>query len=92
MFTILILLSLSAAGGIFLRRNNKIAPILSFSVPTTVIALLLSFGVSIGSNDAIIENIQDYGLTAATIAIFGAVGSILGSLIFIALYKKGGRK
>lgn len=46
--------------------------------------------MSIGSNESILSNLHKDGVKAATIAVLGVTGSVVASLCFILINKKGG--
>ena len=53
--------------------------------------MLFVFGVTIGANKTLVDNIGDFGLQAALLAVCGVLGSLLASyLAFKVLSGKGG--
>ena len=92
MFTVLILLLASIGAGYLFRRSGDMRRILSRTTPITIFILLLIFGMSIGSNESILSNLHKDGVKAATIAVLGVVGSVVSSLCFRLINKKGGAR
>lgn len=61
----------------------------------TILLLLFVFGVSIGSNEALLGNIAQLGWRAVVIALLGVAGSLVAARLFQRLWKKtveGGAK
>ena len=74
-------------------RNSKLTQQTEKTISLTIIALLFILGLSIGSNDAIVNNLTTYGSQAAILAIFGLGGSVLTSwLVYRLFFQKGGGK
>lgn len=90
MFRILILLIIGIGVG-YLLRGHSFTKVTKWSIQATVCALLLVFGVSIGSNRSLIDNIYDFGWQAVIIATLGVTGSIVAALVAQRLLKKGGK-
>ena len=72
-------------------RNAKFTQKTEKTISLTIIALLFILGLSIGSNEAIMNNLSVYGSQAAVLAVFSLGGSILVSwFVYHLLFKKGG--
>ena len=72
-------------------RNLKIMQKTEKTISVTIITLLFILGLSIGSNQDIIDNLYSYSSQAAILAIFGLTGSIVASwLIFKIFFQRGG--
>lgn len=93
MFRILSVLLLGVGAGLLLRKA-AIKPAIEKTTRLTIIALMCVFGISIGSNDALLGNITVYGLHAAVLSVLGVVGSIVAIyvLTYILSKRKGGEK
>ena len=53
--------------------------------------LLFIFGITIGANQSLLNNIGEFGIQAAILAICGVLGSLVASFIAYKLFiKKGG--
>lgn len=91
MFTVLGIMFLGVGVGYLLRNvchTSKVGGVIS----VTIYLLLLSLGLSIGSNESIVKNLPVFGGQALVIALFSMLGSILaGWLIYKYIFKKGGR-
>lgn len=93
MFRILSILLLGIGVGLLLRKAGiKLA--IEKTTRLTIIALLCVFGISIGSNDALLRNIAVYGFQAAVLSALGVVGSIVAVdvLTYFLSNRKGGDK
>ena len=78
-----------ALGYIF--RNARFTQKTEKTISLTIILLLFILGLSIGSNETIVENLSVYGSQAAILAVFGLGGSIVTSwMVFHLFFKKGG--
>lgn len=54
-------------------------------------AMLFIFGITIGANQSLLNNIGEFGIQAAILAICGVLGSLVASFIAYKLFiKKGG--
>jgi CDP-diglyceride synthetase len=52
---------------------------------------LFIFGITIGANQSLLNNIGEFGIQAAILAICGVLGSLVASFIAYKLFiKKGG--
>ncbi len=89
----LIILSLLAVGlliGHFCQRVSLFKG-LERSISYTIFAMLFIFGISIGANPTVVDNIGQYGAQAAVLAVCGVAGSLAASLIAHKLFnRKGG--
>jgi len=90
MFRILILLVLGVGVGYMLRGHSFVG-VTKWSIQITVCVLLFVFGVSIGSDRNLIDNLYNFGWQAAVIACLGVLGSIVAARVAQRLFfKKGG--
>lgn len=80
MFRILILLVLGVGVGYMLRGHSFVG-VTKWSIQITVCALLFVFGVSIGSDRNLIDNLYNFGWQAAVIACLGVLGSIVAARV-----------
>lgn len=92
MFTILIMLIVSALLGFGIRRISSIKRILPLTTSLTILLLLFFFGISIGSNQEVLYRLSTYGGIALVIALLGVAGSVLGALVFAHFSKKPNRR
>lgn len=88
MFTILLILSASMGLGIIMRRM-RIIKSFSEAAQYTVYAMLLVFGLSIGSNPDVMSRLGEFGLQATVLAFAGVAGSMLAAWL---LYKFTSKK
>ena len=64
---------------------------LEHSISYTIFAMLFIFGITIGANQSLLNNIGEFGIQAAILAICGVLGSLVASFIAYKLFiKKGG--
>lgn len=92
MFRILILLAIGIGVGMLLR-GRSCAKATKWGIQITVCLLLFVFGISIGSNHDLINNLYRFGWQALVIACLGVAGSIVAAWAAQRLFfKKGGNK
>ncbi len=90
MFKILFLLFAGIGVGYTFRRVSFLHKV-ETTISLTVFFMLFVFGLSIGSNDKLMDNLGKYGYQAFILALFGVVGSLLASyLAYRFVFKKGG--
>ena len=73
--------------GYALRRMPHIHKV-ETSAHYTICALLFVFGLGLGSNEALINNIGFYGLEAVVVALLGMAGSYGAARLFNHLMQK----
>lgn len=84
---------LAGIGVGYLFRNRKALRQAEKAPQLLVPVLLFVFGVSIGANRELIDNLGRFGWQAAVIACFGVVGSLLAGYAATRLMeRKGGRR
>ena len=87
---ILGLLGLGISVG-YLCRHVPAFKGLEHSISYTIFAMLFIFGITIGANQSLLNNIGEFGIQAAILAICGVLGSLVASFIAYKLFiKKGG--
>ena len=78
--------------GHFLRNGKRVENI-EKSTSITIFVLLFVLGLSVGSNNVIIDNLGRFGWQAAVIAMLGMGGSIIAArIVFQLFFKKGEEK
>lgn len=66
----------------FLQKTEK-------SISYTIFIMLFILGISVGSNDLIVNNLAYFGWQAFILASFGCLGSVIASwLVFNLFFKK----
>lgn len=75
---ILLILAVSVFAG-WLLRSFKVIGRLEKTATWTVWLLIFVFGISLGSNEAIVNDFARFGFTAACVALAGVFGSVLGA-------------
>lgn len=88
-------LSILFAGTIigFLLRRYHVFRKLDRSISYTIWIMLFVFGITIGSNRSLMENVSDIGFQALIMAVCGIMGSVLAALLAYKFFygkKKGG--
>ncbi len=78
MFTIISIMAAGIAVGYALRRLSFLQRV-NKSIPPTIWLLLLTLGVSVGSNPLILSNLGRFGWQAALLAVAGLAGSMLAA-------------
>lgn len=92
MISVLILMTLGIAIGWFLHKKELILKASSILTNWAIYLLLFLLGLSVGTNDQILNNFDKIGLQAIFITIFAVLGSILVSwLTYILFFKKDER-
>lgn len=78
----------------YLFRNFRFVRRLGGVTQYVVFLLLFVFGVSVGRNQMLMDNITKFGLQAAVIALFGVCGSFVAAYLLGYWQKKreGGKK
>lgn len=93
MFRILFLLFLGIGIG-YLLRNVRFVHRIGAATQYVVFLLLFVFGISVGRNQMLMDNITKFGLQAAIIALSGVLGSFAAAY-FLGYWQKkkeGGKK
>lgn len=92
MFKILGLLFLGLCVGYASRNANTFKGIEKY-IPYTIFTMLLLFGITIGANRTLLNNIGQFGVQAVILASCGVVGSLVAAFFASKLFmKKGGRQ
>lgn len=92
MFSIVMTMLAGVLIGHFLRNGKRVGKI-EKSTSITIFVLLFVLGLSVGSNNVIIDNLGRFGWQAAVIAILGMGGSIIAArIVFQLFFKKGEEK
>lgn len=92
MFSIVMTMLAGVLIGHFLRNGKRVEKI-EKSTSITIFVLLFVFGLSVGSNNVIIDNLGRFGWQAAVIAMLGMGGSIIAArIVFQLFFKKGEEK
>lgn len=92
MFSIVMTMLAGVFIGHFLRNGKRVEKI-EKSTSITIFVLLFVLGLSVGSNNVIIDNLGRFGWQAAVIAMLGMGGSIIAArIVFQLFFKKGEEK
>ncbi len=92
MFSIVTTMLAGVLIGHFLRNGKRVEKI-EKSTSITIFVLLFVLGLSVGSNNVIIDNLGRFGWQAAVIAMLGMGGSIIAArIVFQLFFKKGEEK
>ena len=90
MFLILGLLFIGICAGVLLR-HVKVLKKLEQSISLTIGVMLFVFGITIGANRSLLENIGHIGIQAVVLAVAGVSGSVLAAYIAGRIFdRKGG--
>ena len=77
--------------GLGISRHVPAFKGLEHSISYTIFTMLFIFGITIGANQSLLNNIGEFGIQAAILAICGVLGSLVASFIAYKLFiKKGG--
>lgn len=75
----------------YLFRNREFTQKTEKTISLTIFVMLFILGLSVGSNDGIVNNLYEYGSQAFVLAFFGLGGSILFSgIVYKMFFQKGG--
>lgn len=77
MITILLILTLGILVGLVLANKRRIHLLNNHLLNMAIYLLLFLLGISVGTNQTVIENIGKIGLEAVAIAIASIAGSVL---------------
>ena len=89
MVTVLLLMTLGIILGWILHKKKKFLKITSELTNWAIYLLLFLLGLSVGTNEKILNNFNQIGTQAILITLFAVAGSILTSwLTYIFFFKK----
>jgi uncharacterized membrane protein YbjE (DUF340 family) len=89
MITVLILMTSGIIIGWFLHNKKKLLKISSELTNWAIYILLFLLGLSVGTNEKILNNFDQIGFLAILITLFAVAGSILVSwLTYVLFFKK----
>jgi len=92
MITVLIIMSFGIIIGWFIHSKAKLLKAISGLTNWAIYLLLFLLGLSVGTNEKILNNFDKIGLQSIIITLFAVVGSILVSWItYILFFKKNER-
>ncbi|NOQ23756.1 MAG: LysO family transporter [Bacteroidales bacterium] len=92
MIIVLILMSFGIGIGWFLHKHKKFIKITSELTNWAIYLLLFLLGLSVGTNDEILNNFDEIGYQSIIITVFAVMGSVLVSwLCFTLFFKKDER-
>ena len=77
MFIVLIIMLGGMASGYLLRHQTGLHRTVSQTIMPTVCILLFLMGISIGSQDQLIEHLSEFGKTALMLTIGAVAGSVI---------------
>lgn len=81
------MLVLSIGAGVLLRKVRHLR-YLQYTSTWTVWALILVFGFTLGSNEAIVRDFLHFGLMAFVVALAGVAGSVLAAWVMQAVMER----
>lgn len=89
MITVLVLMSVGMVIGWFLHSKKKLIKLNESLTSWAIYLLLFLLGLSVGTNEKILQNFETIGFQAIIITIFAVAGSILTAwLTYIIFFKK----
>jgi uncharacterized membrane protein YbjE (DUF340 family) len=92
MIIVLLLMTLGILIGRVLYKHTKFIKITSEITNWAIYLLLFLLGLSVGTNDQILNNFDEIGYQSIIITVFAVMGSVLVSwLCFILFFKKDER-
>ncbi len=92
MIPVLVIMTLGILIGWFLHKQKKFIKITSEITNWAIYLLLFLLGLTVGTNEKILNNFDKIGLQSIMITIFAVAGSVLVSwLCYILFFKKDER-
>lgn len=92
MLTVLILMTIGIGIGWFLHKKEKLLKFTDKLTNWAIYLLLFLLGLSVGTNEKILQNFHQIGFQAIVITVFAVMGSIIVSwLLYILVFKKDER-
>lgn len=92
MITVLVLMTLGIGIGWFLHKKEKLLKLTDKLTNWAIYLLLFLLGLSVGTNEKILQNFHQIGFQAILITVFAVAGSIIVSwLLYIFVFKKDER-
>ncbi len=92
MLTVLVLMTLGVGIGWFLHKKDKLIKLTEKLTNWAIYLLLFLLGLSVGTNEKILQNFHQIGFQAILITVFAVAGSIFVSwLLYILVFKKDER-
>lgn len=88
MITVLAILCLGIALGIYLRGKEKLQKLNDKLTNWAIYLLLFLLGISVGTNNDILNNLDTIGLNAAIITLGAVAGSVLLAYVVYKLFFK----
>jgi len=82
MLTVIIIMASGMILGYILREKEKLIKLTEPVITWSIFALLFLLGVSVGTNELILNNLDTIGLTSAVLT-FGAVSGSIAVAFFI---------
>ena len=86
MITVLIIMSSGIFAGYLLRNKKRITKPLGIIITWAIFLLLFLLGISVGTNDVIIRNLDAIGTNALMITFGALTGSVLVSYFTYVLF------
>ncbi|MFV0483727.1 MAG: LysO family transporter [Bacteroidales bacterium] len=90
MFEVLAILGFGVLCGTIVSRFIELKEkYISKSITIVIYALLFVLGISVGSNDEVVNNLHSLGLQSLLISVFGIFGSIiLAKIVYSKVFKQ----
>ena len=76
MLTVIIIMTAGIVTGYFFRKKDKIIKVLNKSLLWIIFLLLFFMGVSVGSNNEVMNNLNTIGVRGLQLAIVTILGSV----------------
>jgi len=88
MITVLAIMTAGIVLGIFLQKKKKLIQINDKLTMWAIYLLLFLLGISVGSNDTIMQNLDTIGVKALIITAGSLIGSILAAwFVYVKFFK-----
>ncbi len=92
MIIVLVLMTLGILIGWFLHKQKRLLKITSELTNWAIYLLLFLLGLSVGTNEKILNNFNTIGYQAIMITVFAVIGSVLVSWLSFTLFFKNNER
>ncbi len=86
MLTVILIMSSGMFLGYFFRKKEKLVKFSEPVITVSIFALLFLLGVSVGTNETILENLDMIGVKAVALTLGGVAGSVILSFFVYRSY------
>jgi len=88
MLTVIIIMTAGMVLGFILREKEKLIKLTEPVITVSIFALLFLLGVSVGTNELILNNLDTIGVRAAVLTVGAVFGSVVAAFFTYKLFFK----